>query len=118
MLGDQEIREEHAHMTTLEMLEALASGITRLRAERAELVSALQEAEQRLSAISKAARPKTGRRQPVKTRRRENPPAEPASLKKDRTEREERHAGKRQALGKGLGQLRNRMALDRPEQQA
>ena len=98
-------------MTIIEMLDALEGEIVQLRAECARLVSALQDAQQRLRTIREAVRPTPERRKPGK-----KSPRDRSVLKKDHSQpalsitetggttrtRDNRHTGKRQALGKGL----------------
>ena len=103
---------DRSWMTVWEMLDILEGRIARLGAERAQLASALAEAERQLQTMGKAARPKTARRKPAKKSRKRSaakpapqptpaaaavafPPAAPS-------------LGKRIALGKGLAQLRAR----------
>jgi hypothetical protein len=99
------------HITELEMLDAISTGIVRLSAQRDQLATALHDAESQLSAISDAVRPQRGGH---KFRTEANSPesvqssdgAVDAERKRSRLAKE--HCGKRQALGRTLEQLRNR----------
>jgi hypothetical protein len=100
-------------MTALEMLDALTSGIERLRAERDQLASALSDAERRLNAVSEKARPRKRRSKVARPSKRRKPRSgelstQPAVPETKRVQRDEGSSGKRQALGKRLGELRNR----------
>lgn len=99
-------------MTVWEMLDILEGRIARLGAERAQLASALAEAERQLQTMGKAARPKTARRKPAKKSRKRTaakpaPQSTPAAAA-IATPPAAPSLGKRIALGKGLAQLRAR----------
>jgi hypothetical protein len=96
-------------MTVWEMLDILEGRIARLGAERAQLASALADAERRLQTMGEAARPKTARRKPPKKPRKRTA-AKPAPQPTPATPPPSAapSLGKRMALGKGLAQLRAR----------
>jgi hypothetical protein len=96
-------------MTILEMLDALEHEIAGLRAERARLISALEDAERRLQTIREALGPpvepagaKPQRRKGTPSRR----PSPAAAADGTTPERSGNHLGKRIALGRGMKQVR------------
>jgi hypothetical protein len=108
----------------IEMLDALEGALSRLNAERVTMAAALREAERRLKTTTRGTRnaPK-GRKPAAKTRRKPATavvqvqqtaaPAAPAAVQAQ-SEPSARPAPKRQALGRGLSQLRRLPAAPEP----
>jgi hypothetical protein len=98
------------HITELEMLDAISTGLVRLRVQRDQLAAALHDAERQLSAIRDAARPQRGRKFRTEANSLDSVQSSGGvvAAERKRSGLAKEHCGKRQALGRTLGQLRNR----------
>jgi hypothetical protein len=105
------------YITELEMLDAISTGLVRLRGQRDQLAAALHDAERQLSAIRDAARPQRGRRK-FRTEANSLDSVQSSggvvAAERKRSGLAKEHCGKRQALGRTLGQLRNRPRSEGP----